>query len=138
MTFESQSREQAGLDQLEKVALEFESWRRNKKSHTEKIPQSLLREAQKLTQHLGSTAVRQRLGITKGQLDKLEGPKPTANEGSAQADFMQVVPVVNAKTPPATLTINICTPQGITISLSGLAHNDPLPLIAQLIEGESC
>lgn len=137
MTFESQSREQAGLDQLEKVALEFESWRRNKKSHTEKIPQSLLREAQKLTQHLGSRAVRQRLGITKSQLDKLEGPKPKSDESIAQADFMQVVPV-DAKTPPATLTVNICTPQGITISLSGLAYNDPLPLIAQLIEGELC
>ncbi len=134
MTFEAQTANQAGQHQLDIIAAEFEDWRRQKKSIQEKIPESLLREAQKLTQHVGVTAVRRRLGITKGQMDKLDAYQPTATAN--EPDFMQLVPA-NNKTPAQhpNLTIDICTPLGVKISLSGLSQKDPLALIAKLLEG---
>ncbi len=134
MTFETQTINQAGQHQLDIIAAEFEDWRRQKKSAHEKIPESLLREAQKLTQHLGVTAVRRRLGITKGQMDKLDALKPTTTVN--EPDFMQLVPA-NSKAAAShpNLTIDICTPLGVKISLSGLSQQDPLALIAKLLEG---
>lgn len=134
MTFETQAANQAGQDQLDIIAAEFEHWRSQKKSAHEKIPESLLREAQKLTEHLGVTCVRRRLGITKGQMDKLDALKQadTVNE----LDFMQLV-AANDKTaaPHPNLIIDIVTPLGVKISLSGLSQKDPLALIAKLLEG---
>ncbi len=98
------------------------------------MPESLLREAQKLSEHLGAPVVRRRLGISKAQMDKLDSPgKPdTLNESG----FMQLIPAAEKTTEQqAGLTIDISTPNGVRISLSGLAHNDPLALIAKLIEG---
>ena len=46
MTFESQTTDKAGQDQLDAVAAEFDLWRRQKTKRAEKVPLSLLREAQ--------------------------------------------------------------------------------------------
>lgn len=136
MIYESKAIDQAGQDQLDKVAAEFDNWRRQKTSKSQRIPEALLREAQKLTQHLGSTPVRRRLGITKGQLDKLvdaQKPDNTAHD----INFMQLVPAT-AEAQHRTLTIDICMPTGVKISLSGFSRPDPLALIARLIEDEPC
>lgn len=138
MTFETQSINQAGQDQLDIVAGEFEDWRRQKKYRREKIPGKLLREAQKLTQHLGATAVRRRLGLTKGQINKLDAEQPF---GLTQApEFMQLISASGKTTSQSSgLSIDICTPKGIKISLSGLPQKDPLALMAKLLEGgEAC
>ena len=134
MTYESKTANKAGLDQLEKVATEFDTWRSQKKHKNEKIPGSLLREAQKLTQHLEVKAVRQRLGITKGQMDKVNALKQV--EATSTSDFLQLVPASgeSALQHPS-LTIDICTADGIKISLAGLSQKDPLALVAKLIEG---
>jgi len=135
--YESQVANKAGQDQLEAVAIEIEDWRRNKKSRVEKIPESLLREAQKLSEHLGASVVRRKLGITKAQMDKLDSLSKPELDTSSESNFMQLVPAGTGEKPTeqSGLTIDISTPNGIKISLSGLAHNDPLALIATLIEG---
>ncbi len=132
--YESQAANKAGQDQLEAIAVEFDSWRGNKKSRVEKIPENLLREAQKLSEHLGVTVVRRRLGITKAQMDKRDSPGQS--DGPDDPDFMQLVPAASKPSETQTgLTVDISTANGVKISLSGLALNDPLALIAKLIEG---
>lgn len=134
MTYEFQTANQAGQNQLDLVAAEFKHWRHHKKSGAEKVPESLLREAQKLTAHLGVTAVRRRLGITKAQMDRLN-PNKQAQAPKA-SEFMQLMPTdAKATARPPHLSIDICTPKGVKISLSGLSQQDPLALIAKLIEG---
>ncbi len=54
MTFESQTLEQAGNEQLNKLAAEFDLWRSQKKCRGERIPESLIREAQKLSAFIES------------------------------------------------------------------------------------
>lgn len=136
MTYESRVLNQAGQNQLDSVAAKFEDWRRQKTSRSARIPEALLREAQQLSQHLGATVVRRRLGITKGQMDKLDaGNKP--DKATRETDFMQLV-ATNAPSRPPELRIDICTPTGVNISLSGLAHKDPLALIAKLIDMPAC
>jgi len=136
MTFESQERNQAGQDQLDSIAAQFEEWRRQKTSRSARIPSDLLHEAQKLSEHLGATVVRRRLGITKGQIDKLDAAKQ-ANKVTNDTDFMQLVPTHNPSQHPE-LSIDIHTPTGVKISLSGLMHKDPLALIAKLIDMPAC
>ena len=136
MTYETRTINQAGQNQLELIATKFEEWRRQKTSRSARIPEALLREAQALTQHLGATAVRRRLGITKGQMDKLDVGNQ-ADPITAKTDFMQLVPT-NGQTQHPELSITICTPTGVTISLSGLSHKDPLALIARLIDPQAC
>ncbi|GMR18695.1 MAG: hypothetical protein BMS9Abin33_1128 [Gammaproteobacteria bacterium] len=136
MTYESQAINQAGQNQLDLVAAKFEDWRRQKTSRSSRIPEALLREAKNLSQHLGATVVRRRLGITKGQMDKLDASKLTDNVAQ-EADFMQLVPS-HSQIPHPEFTIDICTPNGVKISLSGLSHKDPLALIATLIDVQAC
>lgn len=127
----TQSTDQAGADQLDKLAKEFELWRNQKQSLSERIPQTLLREAQKLSQHYKASAVRQKLGISKKQLDKLEALDRTPVDSS---DFLAVY--TEQPTPQLhELTIEITTPQGVKMTLSGFAEQHPLPFIAKLIEG---
>jgi len=135
MTFETQTANRAGLHQLDLVAAKFEEWRQQKKSRAEKIPVSLLEEAQKLTEHLKVSTVRQRLGVTKGQLDNFNGIKNTKKASAAETDFMQLIPAIaKPSTLNPNLTIDICTSKGVKISLSGLIEENPLALIAKLLE----
>ena len=136
MTYESRTINQAGQKQLEVVAAKFEEWRQQKTSKSARIPEALLHEAQQLTQYLGVTVVRRRLGITKGQMDRFEAAKHSA-EVSQETDFMQLVPNNHQSQHPE-LTIDVYTPEGVKISLSGLSHKDPLTLIAKLIGAEAC
>jgi uncharacterized membrane-anchored protein YhcB (DUF1043 family) len=133
MTFESQVTDQAGQDQLEAVAAEFDRWRSQKSTHAERIPATLLREAQKLSQHYKATEVRRRLGLSKAQLDKFEAlDQERHNEREEAPDFMRLVPH-HQQAHPAELTIVVCTPQGVKMSLSGFSAQDPLAIIAKLI-----
>ncbi len=136
MTFESQTLNQAGQKQLDSIAAQFEEWRRQKTSRSARIPEALLKEAHKLSEHLGATVVRRRLGITKGQLVKLDAAKQT-DKPVCNTDFMQLVPTQKPSQHPE-LSIDIYTPSGVKISLSGLAHKDPLALIARLIDMPAC
>jgi len=136
MTFESQTLNQAGQNQLDRIAAQFEEWRRQKTSRSARIPEVLLHEAHKLTQHLGATVVRRRLGITKGQLDKLDAATQL-DKTIGNTDFMQLV-TANTPTEHPELSIDIYTPTGVKISLSGLAYKDPLALIAKLIDVPAC
>jgi hypothetical protein len=133
MTFESQISDKAGQDQLDAVAAEFDRWRAQKTTRAERIPASLLREAQKLSQHYKVTEVRRRLGVSKAQLDKLEAPgQERCNERDEAPEFMRLVPYPQEAHHPG-LTIDVCTPQGVKISLSGFSAQDPLAMIARLI-----
>ena len=133
MTYESQSTDRAGQDQLDKIAAEFDRWRSQKTAPSERIPESLLREAQKLTQHYKAAAVRRRLGLSKAQLDRLDAlDQAQHNSHEPASDFMRLVP--HAQTPPhPELTIDVYTPQGVKMSLSGFSAQDPLAVIAKLI-----
>ena len=130
MTFESQTTDQAGQDQLDRVAAEFGRWRGQKTTRGEKVPESLLREAQKLTQHYRAGEVRRRLGLTKAQLDRLDQAQRHAPDDAL--DFMRLVPH-REETHHPELTIDVRTPQGVRIRLSGFATQDPLAVIAKLI-----
>ncbi len=147
MTIETDLTDKAGLDQLEIISTKFSKWRSSKSSPSERVPVDLLREAQKLTEHVKSSEVRRRLGLTKRQLDKLEeldqkrsghpakntGDKPAfAGQTSTPPNFMAFVPLAE-QDERAPLTIDIGTPQGLNIRLSGFAAQDPLPVIAKLI-----
>ena len=136
MTFESQALEKAGNEQLEKLAAEFDLWRSQKKSQAERIPESLIREAQKLSEFIDASQVRKRLKLTPKQIHRLQELNESSQPARAQADFLQLTPVtVQAQSTLETpaLRIDICTPQGMKISLSGLAEQDPLAMIAKLI-----
>lgn len=138
MAYESRSANQAGQSQLDIVAAQFDEWRSQKTTRSARIPEALLREAKKLTEHLVASSVRRRLGITKGQLDKLDATvHTTTNKGTGETDFMQLIPTQRQSLYPE-LTIDICTPSGVKISLSGLSHKDPLAIIATLIDGSAC
>lgn len=130
MTFESQTADQAGQNQLDRVAAEFDRWRDQKTTRGEKLPESLLREAQKLTQHYRATEVLRRLGLTKAQLERLD--QAPRNAADKAPDFMRLVPHHEGTHHPE-LTIDVRTPQGMRISLSGFATQDPLAVIAKLI-----
>jgi hypothetical protein len=133
MTFESQATDKAGQDQLDAVAAEFDLWRSQKTKRAEKVPLSLLREAQKLSQYYKATEVRRRLGLTKLQMDKLEALDQGQHGSRDDApQFMRLVPHRQEEHHPE-LTINVCTPQGVKISLSGFSTRDPLAMIAKLI-----
>ena len=135
MTFETQTANRAGLQQLDLVAAKFDDWRQQKTSQAEKIPVSLLEEAQKLTEHLKVSTVRQRLGVTKKQLDAYNNTKNNNKESTAETDFMQLVPTVtNISSANPDLTIDICTSKGVKISLSGLREESPLALIEKLLD----
>ena len=134
MTFESQTTGQAGQDQLDKIAAEFDRWRSQKTTRAERIPETLLREAQKLTDHYKAAEVRRRLGLTKVQLDKLDAlDQAQRNNADHTHDFMRLAPHQDQDRHPQ-LTIDVCTPQGVKISLSGFATQDPLAMIARLID----
>ena len=133
MTFESQTTDKAGQDQLDAVAAEFDLWRSKKTTRAEKVPLSLLREAQKLSQHYKATDVRRRLGLTKLQIDKLEALDQEQHGSRDDApEFIRLVPH-RQEDHHGELTIDVCTPQGVKICLSGFSTQDPLALIAQLI-----
>jgi hypothetical protein len=132
MTFETQTANQAGEAQLARVAEEFEQWRRQKTTRSERVPAALLREAQKLSQHYQAAEVRRRLGLSKSQWDKLDENKRKA-ETSEGAEFMRLVPDTQTSK-SSELTIDVITAQGVKICLSGLSQQDPLALIAKLIE----
>ena len=69
-------------------------------------------------------------------MDKLvDAYKP--DDGTRDVNFMQLVPAA-AQAPQRTLTVDICIPTGVKISLSGFSRPDPLALIAKLIEVEPC
>lgn len=134
MTFESQTADRAGQYQLETVATEFDRWRSQKTTRAERIPASLLREAQKLSQHYQASEVRRRLGLTKAQWDKLEAPDQERHKPRGESpDFMRLVPH-HLETYHPELTIDVCTRHGVKISLSGFSAQDPLAMIAKLIE----
>ncbi len=133
MTYLSQTVDQAGQEQLDAVAAEFDRWRSQKTTRAEKVPESLLREAQKLSQHYKATEVRRRLGLSKVQMDKLDALDQTQhNDRDDAPDFMRLVPHRQEAQHPE-LTIDVCTPQGVKISLSGFSAQDPLSMIAKLI-----
>ena len=110
------------------------TWRDNKKHSHEKIPQTLLDAALKLSNHYGSTQVRRRLGISNAQLKRLQSTKLNKS-----VDFIDVPQLKTAsRTDSATaLCVEIHTPSGTTITLSGLPDTQPLPLIAKLIGGDA-
>jgi hypothetical protein len=137
MTFESQALEQAGNEQLDKLAEEFDRWRSQKKSQAERIPESLIREAQKLSEFIDASQVRKRLKLTQKQMSKLQSQNEPSQTARVQSDFIKLTPpdisqTVQPQEPPA-LRIDIITPQGMKISLSGLAEQNPVAMIDKLI-----
>jgi|GEM_PF-5180243 len=141
MTFETEVVDKAGQDQFEAVASKFAQWRSTKTTRAQKVPLELMREAQELSKHYQASEVRRRLGLSKAQMDKLDQQSRPSIQNKPKAqdvppDFMKLVPIAEQSEPsPLTspLTIDICTPQGVKISLSGFATQDPLPMIAKLI-----
>ncbi len=133
MTFESQALEQAGNEQLDKLAEEFGRWRLQKKSQAERIPESLIREAQKLSEFIDASQVRKRLKLTQKQMNKLHAQNEPSQTTRAQSDFIKLTPQAVQPQELSALRIDILTPQGMKISLSGLAEQNPVAMIAKLI-----
>ena len=132
MTDNIQSLEQAGNLQLEKVAAEFSQWRIQKKSAAEKIPLSLLQAAQELSLYHKSSTVRQRLGLTKAQMDRLEDAAQPIVTPQKEEEFLTLVPHSAKTDDPPALTVTITTPDGLTITLSGLSRQTPATLLDKL------
>ncbi len=126
MTFESQALEQAGNEQLDKLAEEFGRWRLQKKSQAERIPESLIREAQKLSEFIDASQVRKRLKLTQKQMNKLHAQNEPSQTTRAQSDFIKLTPQIVQPQELSALRIDILTPQGMKISLSGLAEQNPV------------
>ena len=122
MTQDKHSVEQAAADQLERLAVEIQNWRDNKKYRTEPIPLSLLNEAQKLSQHYSSNHIQSRLGITKVQMDKIDAIQKSSPEAT-EPEFLKFVShsnPVSSKPQTKELNIEVTTAQGMTITFSGL------------------
>ncbi|MEJ2417454.1 MAG: hypothetical protein P8Y45_11085 [Exilibacterium sp.] len=129
MTFESQALEQAGNEQLDKLAEEFDRWRLQKKSQAERIPESLIREARKLSEFIGASQVSKRLKLTQKQMSKLQAQNEPSQTTRAQSDFIKRTPQTVQPQEPSALRIDILTPQGMKISLSGFAEQNPMPSV---------
>lgn len=132
MTDNIQSLEQAGNLQLEKVAAEFSQWRIQKKSSAEKIPLSLLQAAQKLSLYHKSSTVRQRLGLTKAQMDRLEDVDQPMVTPQKEEEFLTLVPHSTKTDASQALTVTITTPDGLTVTLSGITGQTPATLLDKL------
>ena len=126
------------LDSLER---EFTEWRKQKRYPREPIPKSLLEKACAISLQLNDTVVRNRLGISQGQLRRCAGDatqrdKPPQTQASPP--FAEVastsIESITLNPPPKELTIEIRLPSGTTIALSNLPSNtSPLAMIGQLI-----
>lgn len=113
----------AALNDLE---AKFKHWRQNKSYARESVPLDLLKSAQALSQHIGVTAVRSRLGISSDQLNRAQEVSET------QPDFVQLD--TTQTTPENPVRIEIYLPNGARITVDGIKHYSK-QLLSQILEG---
>lgn len=116
---------QQALNQLHR---DFAQWRQQKKSSQEKIPLLLLEQANALTQHFDDMEIRQTLGITARQLERIKG----LNGATEPPKFVEL-PKMDEDT--STLAVTISTPNGLTINISGFG-DQPLSKVIDRIAGD--
>ncbi len=66
-------------------------------------------------------------------MSKLQAQNEPSQTTRAQSDFIKLTPQTVQPQEPSALRIDILTPQGMKISLSGLAEQNPVAMIAKLI-----
>ena len=135
----------AQLDSLDALATEFRTWRNNKKSRSEKIPDELLNKARALTGEFKHSTINKRLNLSGGQLNSQKAKSSTSsqhrkNQAPSKDQFIQLPDPV--ATPPhnfnAGLSVDIVTAQGVCISVSGLMQQNPVALLSQILGDVSC
>jgi len=136
------------LDILDAVAAEFQAWRNNKKSRSEKIPDELLNKAKALAGEFKPSILQKRLNLSSAQLNPNK-PKSTASASSQHSkkpapstdQFIQLPNPVVTHQPQhinTGLSVDIITAQGVRISVSGLIQQDPSVLLSQLLGDAPC
>ena len=131
---------EAAAKSLEELETRFNHWRQNKAYRRESIPLDLLQAARALTDHLGHTCVKSRLGISGEQLKRGESTsqsiKPAqAKQPSAPKQKFVKTAVNNASAAQA-WRVELHSPIGAVVTVSGLINN-PMAIISQLLEAHS-
>jgi hypothetical protein len=131
------STETAALESLEQLEAQFNHWRHNKSYSRETIPLDLLQAARALSDHLGHTCVKSRLGISGAQLKRgelsEETIKPALVRPSPTSQQQFVKTTVNNTTTAHAWRIELHSPTGAVITVSGMKNN-PIEIINQLLE----
>jgi hypothetical protein len=136
-TRQTTSAEAAALESLEQLEAKFDHWRQNKTYSRETIPLDLLQAARSLSNHLGHTCVKSRLGISGAQLKRGELSEETIEPAvveplpTSQQQFVKTT-VTNATAVQA-WRIELHSPTGAMVTVSGLINN-PMAIINQLLE----
>ena len=122
---------QIALDQLQ---VAFVQWRQQKTHSQAKIPLDLLEKARDLSDHFDDQTIRQKLGITSRQLQRIKSLK--ANPADPEPHFVEVTNTISPKPP---LTISISLPNGLSVNISGFGSQPVSQIIDHIISGyQSC
>ncbi len=128
---------EAAAKALDELEARFNHWRQNKAYSRESIPLDLLQAARSLTDHLGHTCVKSRLGISGAQLKRGEAPsqsiKPAQAQQPAATEQRFVKTTVNNTPSAQAWRIELHSPTGAVVTVSGL-RNKPMKIINQLLE----
>lgn len=128
---------EAAAKSLNELEARFNHWRQNKAHSRESIPLDLLQAARALTDHLGHTCVKSRLGLSGEQLKRGESPnqsiKPAETQQPAVPQHKFVKAAVNNAPAAQTWRIELHSPTGAVVTVSGL-RNKPMEIINQLLE----
>lgn len=125
----SVSSAQRALNQLQE---EFAEWRKHKTHTQAKIPAELLEKAHELSHHFDDQTVRQQLGITTRQLQRIKSLR--THPPDVQPNFVEIPQSVDNK-PPMTITISL--PNGLSVNISGLGTQPISQLVDHIISGYS-
>lgn len=122
---------QRALNQLQE---EFTQWRKHKTHSQAKIPLELLEKARELSDHFDDQTVRQQLGITAKQLNRIKSLR--ANPSDIDPNFVEIPNTVQSK-PPLTITISL--PNGLSVNISGFGEQPVSQILEHIISGyQSC
>ena len=122
---------QRALNQLQE---EFTEWRKHKTHSQAKIPLELLEKARELSDHFDDQTVRQQLGITAKQLNRIKSLR--ANPSDIDPNFVEIPNTAQSK-PPLTITISL--PNGLSVNVSGFGEQPVSQILEHIISGyQSC
>ena len=127
----SANQAQKALNQLQE---EFTEWRKHKTHSQAKIPMRLLEKARELSDHFDDQTVRQHLGITPRQLQRIKSLKTEASD--INPEFVELPNTPESKSP---LTITVSLPNGLTLNISGFGKQPISQILDHIISGyQSC
>lgn len=121
--------EQLAQQKLDKLSLAFTAWRDNKKNARERIPMTLLNQAQQLSADLNRSVIRKRLGLSS------EALRRTLSDNQSQPHTPPVFSEIKCQLPDPlpSLKVEIHLPSGEHIVISNLSGCSPSDIVTKLL-----